>query len=176
MWLRETQTSALLRDLDDGIPDAAVMTLPTGHPGLVERKLVCDPFLLAGSPQQIARVRGRTETSCPATLNPDRLLLLDEGHCLADQALDVCQLDRSAIRVDLGVSSLTTLCGLVAAGGGMAFLPALAWSTVRAAAPDLATIPFAAPAPERPLGLLRKACVPGGAWFDDLARVLTTAA
>jgi len=41
---------------------------------------------------------------------------------------------------------------------------------------EMATIPFAAPAPERPLGLLRKARVPGGAWFDDLARVLTTAA
>lgn len=172
--IREAQTEVLLDDLALGRLDAAVIALPAGRPGLEEVVLATDRFLLAGSEAQIAAMAAREAPLHPTDIAPGRLLLLDEGHCLADQALDVCGLDRAATRVDLGASSLATLAGLVAEGFGLTLLPEIARTTECAAAPGMRLARFAAPEPARRLGLVRRAASAGG-WFDDLAMLLVDA-
>ena len=111
----------------------------------------------------------------PTDLKAEQLMLLEDGHCLTDQALEVCALDRGQRRFDLGASSLATLCGLVAQGLGYTFLPEIALRAERAAAPGLSVTRFAPPEPSRRIVLVRR---PGGdaaRWFDDLGDVLRAA-
>lgn len=170
--LREAQTEILLADLADGKIDAAVIALPSGTPGLVEVPLFEDRFLLASRAEKVAEMRRTGNVPRPNELNPSVLLLLDEGHCLADQALEVCGTSRAATRVDLGASSLGTLCGLVAAGFGQTLLPELACATETAAAPRMGVIRFSAPEPMRVLGLVRRDIGGPDGWFRELADVL----
>ena len=170
--VREAQTSVLLDDLADGRLDAAVLALPSGVAGLFERPLFVDRFLLAGSQAQLSNLQAGQAPVHPGALDPDRLLLLDEGHCLADQALEVCGLERAATRVDLGASSLGTLAGLVAEGFGLTFLPELALTSAIAATPDLALMRFPAPEPARTIGLVRRDLTGHTGWFEELAALL----
>lgn len=173
--VREAQTAVLVSDLADGRLDAAVIALPSGGAGLAEVPLFEDRFLLAGSRMQLAQLRARGARISPGRLDPERLLLLDEGHCLADQALEVCGLERAATRVDLGAASLTTLCGLVASGFGLTFLPELALETERAAAPALEVLRFPGAEPRRRIGLVRRDLSGKTEWFDELAAILREA-
>ena len=173
--VREAQTDMLLADLGDGRLDAAVMALPAGGPGLHATALFEDRFLLAGSKAQLGTLQATEGPVRPGALDPDRLLLLDEGHCLADQALEVCGLERAATRVDLGASSLATLAGLVAEGFGLTFLPELSLASALAATPELALMRFPAPEPSRTIGLVRRDLQGQTGWFDDLAGLLRSA-
>jgi len=177
--LREAETETLLRELSDGTLDAAVIATPPG-PGMVELPLFEDRFLLAGTAARLAALAGRAEALRPVSLDPDQLLLLDEGHCLTDQALEVCALDRRRMgggraRIDLGASSLATLCGLVAAGMGLTFVPEAAARAESAAAPQMALMRFAAPEPSRQVRLVRRAAIGEEPWVPALARLLAGA-
>ncbi|MDP1669767.1 LysR family transcriptional regulator [Phaeovulum sp.] len=171
--LREAQTALLLAALAEGALDAVVIAGPVNDPGLITQALFEDRFLLAGSAARLAALGAAREALRPRALDPDELLLLDEGHCLADQALDVCGLTRSTTRLDLGASSLATLCGLVAQGAGLTFLPELALAGE--ATPGLVCARFAAPEPARELLLVRRAASSGEGWFEPLAGALTAA-
>lgn len=171
--VREAQTADLLADLGEGRLDAAVMALPAGREPLAEVALFEDRFLLAGSRPQVETL---TQSALhPRRIDADRLLLLDEGHCLADQALEVCGFERSAARVDLGASSLGTLAGLVAEGFGLTFLPELALESTLSATPGLSLARFAAPEPSRRIGLVRRDLPGKTGWFDELAGLLREA-
>ncbi len=176
--LREAQTAGLLDDLAEGRLDAAVVALPAGAPGLIEQPLFSESFLLAGAREQIAALRRRHRRLSPLHLAAEQLLLLDEGHCLADQALEVCGLERSrATRADLGAASLSTLTGLAAAGYGETFLPEIALSREVAQVANLATLRFDAPEPGRVIALVRPDLggADAGDWFDELAELLAEA-
>jgi len=173
--LREAPTAVLLDELADGLLDAAVIALPSGVEGLVEHPLFEDRFLLAARADHVAEMRGAGDVPRPTELNPSRLLLLDEGHCLADQALEVCGTRRSATRVDLGASSLRTLCGLVAAGFGQTLLPEIAYATEAPGTPGMAVLRFTDPEPMRVIGLVRRDLGGPDGWFRDLAEVLSAA-
>jgi len=177
--LREAETETLLRELSDGTLDAAVIATPPG-PGMVDLPLFEDRFLLAGTATRLAALAGQAEALRPVSLDPDQLLLLDEGHCLTDQALEVCALDRRRMgdgraRIDLGASSLATLCGLVAAGMGLTFVPEAAARAESAAAPQMALMRFAVPEPSRQVRLVRRAAIGEEPWVPALARLLTGA-
>lgn len=166
--LREAQTADLLSDLRDGRLDAVVLADPPAATDLQATWLFTDHFLLAGSRARLEAFAEGSEALRPMALRPDHLLLLDEGHCLADQALEFCQLDRRQTRLDLGASSLGTLCGLVAQGFGLTFLPEIALPTETASTPEMGLRRFPAPEPARQLALVRRTTSEGGAWFDDL--------
>lgn len=171
--VREAVTGDLVDDLLAGRLDAAVIAAPDRHDRLVWADLAEDAFHLAGTPARLAGLTRRLEALRPTDIDPDQLLLLDDGHCLADQALAACALDRRARRVDLGASSLTTLCRLVAAGHGLTLLPGIAVASETAAAPGLATLRFCAPEPARRLVLARRVAADGAStWFDDLTALL----
>jgi len=170
--IHESKTERVLDALEDGHLDAAVIALPAGRAGLLEAPLFTDHFLLAGNAATLA---GQGAALSPKALDPERLLLLEEGHCLADQALEVCALRRADTRVDLGASSLATLAGLVAEGFGLTFLPEIAVASESAAAPKLALRRFAEPQPARTIALVRRATTPDDGWFSTLTNILRDA-
>lgn len=172
LHLREAQTDRLIDELLAGGLDAAVVATPAPDDRLVAMPLFRDRFLLAGSAARIEALGDGGTAPRPDRLDPGQLLLLDEGHCLGDQALELCGLTRRSGRLDLGAASLATLCRLAAQGMGLTFLPEVARAQECAAAPGLATLHFAPPQPERQVMLMRRASTPAGGWFDDLARVL----
>jgi LysR family transcriptional regulator, hydrogen peroxide-inducible genes activator len=173
--VREAQTGTLLEALDAGHLDAVVIAQPAPVPERLAEPLVEDRFLLAGAPERLEATLAGGGAPRPGALDPEQLLLLDEGHCLADQALEVCALDRRQTRFDLGASSLATLCGLVAGGFGLTFLPEIALRSESAAAPTMALRRFAAPEPARSLALVRRAATSDDGWFGELAGVLRAA-
>ncbi|MGP9806046.1 hydrogen peroxide-inducible genes activator [Paracoccus sp. NSM] len=174
LHLREAQTERLLDELAAGRLDAIVVATPPQGAGIEAVDLFTDRFLLAGSPARIADLDARSIE--PRDLDPGQLLLLDEGHCLGDQALEVCGLGRRSSRLDLGAASLATLCRLAAQGMGLTFLPEIARAQEMAAAPGLTAIRFPDPQPARQVVLMRRASTPAGGWFDELAGLLSAAA
>ncbi|MFN3274868.1 MAG: hydrogen peroxide-inducible genes activator [Paracoccus sp. (in: a-proteobacteria)] len=178
LHLREAQTERLLDELAAGRLDAVVVATPPQGGSTEAVPLFTDRFLLAGSAARIADLDARSDARSigPRDLDPGQLLLLDEGHCLGDQALEVCGLNRRSSRLDLGAASLATLCRLAAQGMGLTFLPEIARSQEIAAAPGLTAIRFPDPQPARQVVLMRRASTPPGGWFDELAQILSDAA
>ncbi|TVP72050.1 MAG: LysR family transcriptional regulator [Rhodobacteraceae bacterium] len=175
--LREAQTADLLTRLRDGRLDAVVLADPPASPDLSAVTLFEDCFVLAGTQARLDMLGQGSEALRPVALRPEHLLLLDEGHCLADQALEFCRLDRRQTRLDLGASSLSTLCGLVAQGFGLTFVPEIALASEKIANPAMALRRFHAPEPARQIALVRRAGSAEGAWFEDLtAHLCSTAA
>lgn len=166
--VREAQTERLIAALRKGEIDAAVIALPSGDPGLAEHPLFDDRFLLAASSARPHRPR----ILSPADLGQSPLMLLEDGHCLTDQALDLCKRDRAEADIQTGASSLATLSRLVAAGFGLTLMPEIASGTEAAATPGLTLSRFAAPEPARTIGLVRRDSTAEAQWFQDLAGVL----
>ncbi len=171
--VREAQTGVLVAALVEGQLDAVLIARPARDPRMVAVDLFEDRFLLAAHGRRLARLGVVRPALHPEDLDPEQLLLLDEGHCLADQALAVCGLDRRFLKIDLGATSLTTLCRLVAADHGLTLLPEIAAEAELVAAPDLAIRRFAPPEPGRQLALVRRAGTDGAGWFPALAGLLT---
>jgi LysR family hydrogen peroxide-inducible transcriptional activator len=165
LGIREAQTDTLLSELAKGKLDAIVIALPSDAKGLIEVPIMTDNFLLAGAkgPLDVLPKEGLK----PSQISPQKLLLLDDGHCLADQALAACQIDRSA-RVDLRASSLSTLCRLASEGFGFTLLPELAAASELRAAPELCVHRFEGEQPHRTIGLVRRAISGESAWFTAL--------
>lgn len=172
--VREAQTGALIAGLSEGQLDAAVIALPVGAPGLIAEPLFEDRFLLAGSIGRLGPEGRLAGPLRPGDVASGDLLLLDDGHCLADQALEVCGL-RGAGRVDLGASSLSTLSGLAAEGFGLTLLPEVAARAEQATAPGLVLTRFLAPEPSRRLALVRREGSTDDGWVADLAAILREA-
>lgn len=172
--VREARTDVLLAELEAGHLDAVVIATPPGRADLVSVPLFRDRFVLAGSQARLASL-ARPQGLRPVSLDPDTLLLLDEGHCLADQALEVCGLTRRQTRIDMGASSLSTLVGLVAEGFGFTFLPEIALRHEVRGAPQIGLLRFAEPQPYRDIALVRRAATDGSQWFADLGRHLAQA-
>ena len=147
----EDQTERLLTALRGGALDAALIALPAGAGGVTEVPIYEEDFLLAVPPGH--RLSGKHRV--PATALADLpLLLLDEGHCLRDQALDVCQ--KAGVRADLAdtrAASLATAVQCVTGGLGVTLIPQSA-APVEAARSQLGLARFAAPRPGRRIGLV----------------------
>ena len=176
LGVREALTDRLIAEVREGALDAAVVALPVGEPALAAVPLFEDRFLLAGSEARLAALAADGHALRPETMQPGQLLLLDDGHCLADQALAACAMDRTRAHLDLRAASLTTLCRLVSEGFGLTLLPALAAPAECAAAPDLRLARFADPEPRRTIGLVRRRLSVDDGWFGELAAILAEAA
>lgn len=172
LGVREAQTERLIDEVRSGGLDAAVVALPVDAPDLVAAPLFEDRFLLAGTAARLAALGADRAALAPEAMEPGQLLLLDDGHCLADQAIAACGVDRSRAPMDLRAASLATLCRLVSEGFGVTLLPELAAAAERAAAPGLALARFAAPEPRRMVGLVRRKLSVDDGWFGELGRIL----
>ena len=145
--LRETLTAVLIDELVAGELDCALVALPLERADLETVELFEDRFLLA----MPARERAPRKRLKADDIDPQRLILLEEGHCLRDQALAFC-----AGRRDAGSAfkstSLTTVMQMVANGYGVTLVPEIATRT-EARDKRIALKRFAAPEPGRTIGL-----------------------
>ncbi|MEM1005815.1 MAG: LysR substrate-binding domain-containing protein, partial [Pseudomonadota bacterium] len=124
--IQEARTERLLSLLRKGEIDAAVLALPTGAAEFKELPLFQDQFLLAGNDARLRQFKTSPESLRPLDLQSAQLMLLEDGHCLTDQALEVCGKDRGSGQINMGASSLATLSRLVAEGFGLTLMPELA--------------------------------------------------
>ena len=173
--VREARTDDLADDLRAGRIDAALMALPLPGDDLEAEELFEDRFLLAGSAARLAALDTVGAAPDPTALGATPLLLLEDGHCLTDQALEVCGRGRGHAQIDTGASSLGTLSRLVAAGFGLTLMPEIAALAEMRAAPGLMLRRFRPPEPARRVALVRRQGAGEAQWFDDLAEVLRAA-
>lgn len=147
----EDQTGRLLRLLREGALDAALIALPADAAGMTAIPIYDEDFVLALPPGHPLSGKRRVPAAALAELP---LLLLDEGHCLRDQALDVCQ--KAGVRAELAntrAASLATAVQCVTGGLGVTLIPQSA-VPVEAARSRLGLAQFAAPRPGRRIGLV----------------------
>jgi LysR family hydrogen peroxide-inducible transcriptional activator len=167
--VRESITTVLVDELVAGALDAIVASLPLGDDRLDEAAAFDDPFLLAapaGSPH------ARRSPALARLIEADELLLLEDGHCLRDQALTLCRtIDPRRLR-SFGATSLATIFHLVAAGQGITLVPEIAVDAGIRADPRLALVRFAAPEPHRIVGLAWRRRSPRERDFRALADLL----
>lgn len=121
--LYEEQTSRLLERLRRGELDAAVMAVPVHDDGLYHDTLFHEPFYLAMPTHHPLGEKAEIEVT---DLETEQILLLEEGHCLRDQALDLCSMVGAREDAEFRATSMETLRQMVAAGAGITLLPALA--------------------------------------------------
>ncbi|GGX39900.1 LysR substrate-binding domain-containing protein [Streptomyces fructofermentans] len=170
LQVHEEQTANLLEGLATGRLDLLLLAVPLGVPGVVELPLFDEDFVLV---TPLGHALGGREGIPRAALRELKLLLLDEGHCLRDQALDIC---REAGREDAPVTTtaagLSTLVQLVAGGLGVTLLPRTAVRVETTRSNQLLTGYFAEPAPTRRIALAMRAGAARGAEYEELASAL----
>lgn len=150
LFLREDLTLSLANKLSDGSIDAALLAFPYDLPGAEWIEIGEDPFLFAVTPDDpLATMR----TVKPEDLRSAQLLLLEDGHCMRDHALDACKLRHGDHSGAYGATSLFTLTQMVRAGLGATLLPKMAVDAGLASNAGLSVAPLAAPAPARKIGL-----------------------
>lgn len=169
LFVHEEQTHSLLDGLAAGRLDLLLLALPAGVTGVDEIPLYDEDFTLV-VPEDDA-LAGHSDVPRSALRDLD-MLLLDEGHCLRDQALDVCREVGGGEAGATRAASLPTLVQLVAGGLGVTLLPETAINVETRPGSQLAVAHFAAPAPYRRVGLVMRASTGRAAEFGRLAESL----
>jgi len=150
--LREDLTANLLEQLRQGRLDAIFLALPIQGENIEVMPLFREPFTVAlPSGHPLMRKKHVSEND----LSGHTVLLLEEGHCMRDQALAICKTANSTRREELKATSLEMLRQMVAAGVGCTLLPALAVKPGVGSVQD-GTVhmrPFGPPAPTRTIGI-----------------------
>ncbi len=147
--LYEETTSILLESIKVGKIDLGILSLPINASGLVSRGLGREEFLLAVSKNHALSKR---KWITPQVLGDEKLLILQEGHCFAEQALEYCKRLRHDSQVTFQGSSLTSVMKLAAIGEGSTLVPKMAANNREN--PDLTFVPFSTPKPSREIGVV----------------------
>ncbi len=166
LQLAEEKTDNILRMLRQGELDAALLALPIVDEGLDMETLFEEPFVLA-LPGHHPLV-GHHEITID-NLKGEELLLLDEGHCLRDHALEVCALAEAHERVDFHATSMETLRQMVAADVGITLMPILSVKPPMAATGNVIIRHFKNPAPSRTIALVWRQSSALSAFLRELA-------
>ena len=145
----EDRTVGLVKQMKDGTIDAAVVALEADLRGLEHAALGWDPFFLAAAPEHPLS-RGKKRLTLDV-MEGAQVLLLDEGHCFGEQALQLCT-HAGASETRFRATSLATLVQMVSASGGVTLLPSIALP-VENRRGQLVMRPFAKPGPGRTLAL-----------------------
>jgi LysR family hydrogen peroxide-inducible transcriptional activator len=172
LWLREDLTDRLAEDLQGGRLDLLLLALPAALPDVETLRIAEDPFVAALPPEH--RLLDRSPLPL-ADLGGERLLLLEDGHCLRDQALSACALPGAGSGEAFAATSLHTLVQMVAGGLGVTLLPRLAVAGGVAQGTPVVLRPVEAPMGQvtgRTLGLAWRARSPRAAEFRSLAPVI----
>jgi len=151
LLLVEEKTETVLAQLREGRLDAGILALPVHDDQLHAEPLFDEPFLLAvPGTHPLARRKSIKLDD----LSGESLLLLEDGHCLRDQALEVCQLAGAGERSGFRATSLETLRQMVAADVGITLLPLLAVQPPVAPSAHVRLIQFRGEAPRRSIAML----------------------
>ena len=167
LFIEESYTSVLRRQLREGDLDAIIIALPFNEPDVMTRPLYDEPFVVVmPKDHELTKLK-----SIQAEMLPDQdLLLLGEGHCFRDQVLELCpalsQQQNNRVGSVTQGSSLETLKYMVATGLGITVLPESAVGNLDSNL--ITTRPFASPAPFRTVALAWRASFPRGKAIDLL--------
>ncbi|WP_081241320.1 LysR substrate-binding domain-containing protein [Streptomyces viridosporus] len=173
LQVHEEQTASLLDGLTGGRLDLLLLAVPLGVPGVVELPLFDEDFVLV---TPLEHGLGGREGIPRKALRELNLLLLDEGHCLRDQALDICREAGSAgVAATTTAAGLSTLVQLVAGGLGVTLLPHTAVQVETTRSGRLLTGRFADPAPGRRIALAMRTGAARAAEYEELAAALREA-
>ena len=173
LLLVEEKSDVLTAQLRQGRLDAALLALPVHDAQLHAEFLFEEPFLLA-APQGHPLSQSRPLQM--AQLDDEVLLLLEDGHCLRDQALDVCRLAGAHEKTAFRATSLETLRQMVAAKVGLTLLPALSVAPPLVQPDGLDLVRFADPPPHRRIALVwRKSSAVAGL-LGEVGEVIAEAA
>jgi LysR family hydrogen peroxide-inducible transcriptional activator len=168
--VRETQTDTLVEELAAGALDCLLLAMPVEGADVETIVLFDDRFLLAAPAAEPLPKRRVTV----ADVDQRRLILLEEGHCLREQALAFCASKTRDAPAGLGATSLATVMQMVANGYGVTLVPEIAADVeVRDARVKLTR--FAAPEPGRVIGLAFRRTSPRRKDFDALGAVVKEA-
>jgi LysR family hydrogen peroxide-inducible transcriptional activator len=166
LQMAEEKTDDILRMLRQGELDAALLALPIPSEGLEVEVLFVEPFVLAlpgGHP--LADLKHITTSD----LEGAELLLLEEGHCLRDHALEVCSLANAHERVDFHATSMETLRQMVAADVGITLMPILAVKPPIAATENIVIRRFEKTGPSRTIALVWRGSSARSGFLKELA-------
>jgi len=171
--LRETQTRQLVEDIKSGTLDAAMLALPVGEPDINTIALFEDLFLLAVPSDD---PRAEATRVAAEDIDQSRLILLEDGHCLRDQALAFCataarRRTASAGGTAFGASSLTTVMQMVAGGYGVTLIPQIAADVERRDG-RVKFLRLKNPQPGRSIGLAFRRTSPRKADFAAMGEVV----
>ena len=166
LQLTESQTAVLMQLLKSGDLDAAILALPIEDDHIEEELLYREPFSLAVSKQHPYAKRKSVELS---DLDGEDVLLLEDGHCLRDQALSVCSSNNAVENTNFRATSLETLRQMVAANVGVTLMPELAKGGRTA---GITYIGFKGRPPSREVGLCWRSTSTRGTLLKDMSRLL----
>ncbi|MBN9334853.1 hydrogen peroxide-inducible genes activator [Devosia sp.] len=166
--ISESRTEAMLESLSNGNLDIALIASmpPPGGPKLVVSPLFEDPFVLATPSSEVT-----AEPVSLAALEPERILLLDEGHCFRDQTISACRLEGDRSTRTFAATSLSTIVEFVANGQGVTLLPQIALRK-EANDPRIAVHRLDDPQAGRHLALVWREASPLGQTYEEIARVI----
>ena len=164
--MREAITSKLITAVIDGELDAAILALPTSETRLREVELFRENFLL---------VRPKTDANKPVPrpemLREMRLLLLEEGHCFRDQAMNFCKMGSPNTQDIMDGNSLTTLVQMVAAGFGVTLIPEMAVE-FEGRIPNISIAKFSKMPPQRKIGMVWRRNSPLKDKYFEIAQIV----
>jgi len=172
LLLYEHQTGPMLERLQAGEIDAGILALPIHGEGLVQRELYAEPFVVA---LPSGHALAKRHTLKVQDLTDQTLLLLEDGHCLRDQALAVCSHSGVQEKQDFRATSLETLRQMVASGSGITLLPELASQGAYGSARGVTVVPFARPAPVRHVGAVWRKTSARGQAIEAVCKVIREA-
>ncbi len=151
LMLYEYQTDVMLEKLHSGEIDVGILALPVAMDGLESHELYKEPFTVALPANHKLASKQSIKVE---DLSQETLLLLEDGHCLRDQALDICSSTSVHEKQDFRATSLETLRQMVAAGVGITLLPELAGRGAYGNARGVTIKPFVKPVPTRTIGAI----------------------
>lgn len=168
-FIREDLTEPLVESLHRGELDLLLLALPVAAEGVETMHLFQDPFLLASLPDHPL---ARQASLATGDLQGQELLLLEDGHCLRDHALEACKLRGSEYTVPYQATSLSTVVQMVASGIGVTLLPGMAMFAGSLSVPEVAVTPFTDPSVARDIGLMWRRKSPSQAEFRLLGNYI----
>ena len=163
--LTEAQTRVVTEKLRSGDLDAMIVALPADDDSFVASQLYVEPFLFTVSNQH--RLAKRRQVAVEE-LDSEEVLLLEDGHCLRDQALEVCNSHNAVENTNFRATSIETLRQMVAANVGITLVPQLAANRVS----GVKYIPFSGEPPSRRIGLCWRGSSARSELLRQLARML----
>jgi LysR family hydrogen peroxide-inducible transcriptional activator len=172
LMLYEYQTEGLLKRLRDGEIDLGIIALPVAHEGLVSQELYEESFTVALPNNHPLADKSTIKLQ---DLKGHTLLLLEDGHCLRDHALEVCSRVDVREAEDFRATSLETLRQMVVAGLGITLLPELAVDAPFGSQRGLTIRQFAKPAPSRTVGAVWRKSTTRTAAIGELCKLVHSA-
>jgi LysR family hydrogen peroxide-inducible transcriptional activator len=170
LLLVEEKSDVLLARLREGRLDAGLLALPVADDQLHTQFLFEEPFLLA-VPE--SHPLARRDSLSLGELSEQKLLLLEDGHCLREQALEVCRLSGANEKSEFRATSLETLRQMVAANVGMTLLPTLATKPPVAASQSIHLLGFSDSHPSRQIAMLWRKSSAMTAFLLELSKVFS---